>query len=176
MEPNNIEEQASLILEEWVASLRSRDRTRNAVTSNFEDLFEKLKKANTPFKVAHGLLPAAIKAHQPTSGVIRNYYKIIKKETVKSEQEFAEEWKQSIKDAGTEAFYIYFSAKPKDEEEDPEPKVYGNMSAREYKLQRRYADSFPVLDTTELEKRWLEPDSATLDDLEDVLGKHGKTD
>lgn len=162
--------QAELLFEQWSSSLRSKDRTRAAVPGNFEELFEALKRANISFEVAHDILPKAIKAHQPNNGLIRNYYKLIKNNCAKTEQEFAEEWRQNIKDAGTEAFYIHYTLTPKEEDEDPEPKVYGNMSAREYRLQRRHAESFPILDTSKLEERLRRSVYNPVEDLDNVFG------
>jgi hypothetical protein len=164
-----------IALVEWIAVLKSRDRARKAVRPNFEDLFQKWKDAGATFEdVYENFLPKAIKAHQPNPSVVRNTYKSLKQNTSldKSEKEFADEWNSSIEGTGTEVFFEFFPATPVDH--DPEPKVYGNMSATEYRAQRRYADQFPTLDTTELVKQWKKQQEYNLDVedvLENVLGK-----
>lgn len=167
-------EKYELILKEWIASLKQRDRSRNGIEQNFLDLFDKLKAAGSTFDTAYTLLPRAIKAHQPSAGLARSTYKRIKavsKTLDKTEKEFIEEWSKSIDDTGTQAFFSVFPIERLDE--DSEPKVFGNMSAKEYKAQRRYAEQFPVLDTTELEKRMHEREyNLDIEDLiKNVLGE-----
>lgn len=161
-----------LSLVEWTVSLKSRKRSKNHVKSNFEDLFQKWKDLGASFDdVYETLLPKAIKAHQPLPSIARSMYKNLK-QTVgakfdKSEKEFIEEWNASIEATGTETFFEFFPPTPIDH--DPEPKVYGNMSATEYRAQRRYADQFPTLDTTELVKQWREQQEQYNLDIESVL-------
>jgi hypothetical protein len=158
-----------LIFAEWKASLKSRDRSQKSVRPNFEELFQRWKDTESSFdELYENWLPKAIKAHQPVASVARNSYKKFKQiipRFDKTEKEFLEEWNQSIEDTATEAFFDFFPAPRLDE--DNEPKVYGNMSAKEYRAQRRYAEQFPVLDTTELEKRW--QDQQYNLDIEDLL-------
>lgn len=164
---NNVLE---LLLQQWIASLKTKDRSAAAVSGNFEELFESLKNSGATFEEAHEILPKAVKAHQPVASLTRAQYKNLKKKVFdfdKTEKEFTEEWNRSIDDKGTAAFFEFFPLPKMDE--DGEPKVYGNMSAKEYKAQRRYAEQFPVLDTTELEKRMNEREYNL--DIEDML-KH----
>lgn len=159
-----------IALVSWTASLKSKDRSRKAVRPNFEDLFQKWKEAGATFDdLYETYLPKAIKAHQPIPSVARSFYKSLK-QTVhgleKNEKEFIEEWNASIEATGTEVFFELFPATTADH--DPEPKVYGNMSATEYRAQRRYADQFPTLDTRDLIRQWKEQSSYNMD-VEDVL-------
>lgn len=160
---------SDLIFEEWKASLKDRNRSKDSVQGNFEALFEELKKANIDFNEAHALLSKAVKAHLPSIGLARNFYKTTKnspKGTVYSEKEFIEEWNKDIEAKGTNAFFeVYPRPKVKDADDDGEPKVFGNMSAKEYRAQRKYADQFPVLNTEELERKML---SGTYNPLEDI--------
>lgn len=173
MDKSNIFE---LLLVEWIATLKSKDRSRKAVRPNFEELFDKWKQASASFEdIYETLLPRAIKAHQPLPSVARSIYKSLKQKVhglEKTEKEFIDEWNDSIEGTGTEVFFEFFPATPIDH--DPEPKVYGNMSATEYKSQRRYADQFPTLDTRELIKQWKQQIEYNLDiedTLENVLGE-----
>lgn len=165
-----------LILEQWIAELKNKDRSAPAVEGNFEELFEALKRANASFDEAHALLPRAIKAHQPSTGLARNQYKH-RAGSVKmsglTEKEFIDSWNKDISDKGTNAFYSVFP-RPKnsdEEDDDPEPKVYGSMSAKEYKLQRRHADQFPILDTEALERKMLSGTYNPVEDIANILGK-----
>lgn len=159
-----------IALVEWTASLKSKDRSRKSVRPNFEELFQKWKDLDGSFdELYETLLPKAIKAHQPVPSVARSMYKTLKKKGVdidKSEKEFIEEWNSSIEATGTEVFFEFFPATPLDH--DPEPKTFGSMSATEYRAQRRYADSFPTLNTDELVRQWREQQEYNLD-VEDVL-------
>lgn len=158
----------ALIFQEWSSGLKFKDRTKNAVASNFEELFEKLKISGVSFEEAHTILPRAVKAHLPVPAVARNSYKKLKslvRDFDKTEKEYIEEWHKSIEDVATQAFFEFFPLPRLDE--DNEPKAFGNMSAKEYRAQRKYADQFPVMDTTELEKRMLEQNHDL--DIEDML-------
>lgn len=170
--------QIEISLVEWIALLKSRDRSKKSVRPNFEDLFQKWKEVGATFDELYEVyLPKAIKAHQPLPSVARSMYKQIKLKAAidKSEKEFIEEWNASIEATGTEIFFEFF---PATLDHDPEPKAYGGMSATEYRAQRRYADQFPTLDTTELVKQWREQQEYNLDVedvLENVLGSDNET-
>ena len=146
---------ATLIFERWRASLRDRDRSVGAVSGNFDDLFDQLSSAGVSFEDAHKLLPQAIKAHQPAPAVARAIWKNAKnnpKNAEFTEKEFIDNWNKDIADRATNSFFAFFQV-PEENDDDGEPKIYGQMSAKEYKLQRRHADSYPILDTEELERR-----------------------
>jgi hypothetical protein len=166
-----------LALVQWIAALKSKDRSHKSYRPNFEELFQVWKQNGATFDdLYETYLPKAIKAHQPVSSVARNSYKKLKS-TIgprfdKTEKEYLDEWNHSIESAGTEVFFEFFPATGLDT--DNEPKVYGNMSATEYRAQRRYADQFPTLDTRDLVKQWREQKEYNLDVediLENVLGK-----
>ena len=169
-----------VILVQWIAALKSKDRSNKSVRINFEELFQMLKDADGTFEdLYETYLPKAIKAHQPISSIVRATYKKLKQSAPKfdkSEKEFTDEWMASIDATGTEVFFEFFPATPIDH--DPEPKVYGNMSATEYRAQRRYADQFPTLNTDELVKMWRDQKEYNLDVedvLENVLGDKNET-
>lgn len=160
---------AQLIFDKWKASLKNRDRSKHSMPQNFDELFSDLKRAGVSFDEAHDMLVLAIKAHLPSSHVRRETYKKFKDHLKMSEKEFSAEWDESINSAATDAFFANYPLKI-DEDDDGEPKVYGNMSVKEYRLQRKYADSFPTLNTDELEKQ-LHERRTLVDDLESVLGE-----
>jgi hypothetical protein len=166
-----------LIYERWKASLRDKDRSKGFVDSNFDELFDALKGAGATFDEGHAILPSAIKAHQPSIGLAKNTWKLLKNSTKNSdltEKEFIDQWNKDIADRGTNSFYNAFSL-PNEKDDDGEPKVFGSMSAKEYKLQRKNASSYPILDTEELERRLL---SDAYNPADDILGdkdKNGKS-
>ena len=156
---------ARAIFEKWNANLKDKDRSWKGVPSNFEEIFDELSTAGVPFDAAYELLPSTIAAHMPSAAVARNTYKAYKGKQAKTEKEFIEDWKKYISDCGHQAFYVFYKANPNSESTTSEEKKYGNMSAKEYRLQRSHADSFPVLDTAALEKRL----EAGMGNLEDFL-------
>jgi hypothetical protein len=169
MTKNNLE----LIFDEWKANLKQKDRSNAAVTSNFDELFEELKRANASFEEAHAVLAKAIKAHLPPQGLAKKIYKFGKdnpKISCYTEKEFLDQWNQDITDKGTASFFDIFPRPKVDPDDDGEPKIYGSMSAKEYRAQRRYADSFPRLNTEALERAMIKQTYNPMDDLENILG------
>jgi hypothetical protein len=165
-----------LTLTQWTASLKSRDRSRKNVRPNFEELFQAWKQSGASFNdLYENLLPKAIKAHQPIPSVARSMYKNLKQKLGskmdKSEKEFIEEWNASIEATGQEVFFEFFPATTLDK--DDEPKVFGNMSATEYRAQQRRTEQFKTLSTDELIKQWKSQSTYDLDvetTLENILG------
>jgi hypothetical protein len=143
------------IYERWKAALRDKDRSSGSVGSNFDELFDALNAAGASFDEAHAMLPQAIKAHQPNAGLAKATWKMVKgnpKNADLSEREFIDQWNKDIADRATNSFYNVYPV-PDEGDDDGEPKVFGSMSAKEYKMQRKHADSYPILDTEELERR-----------------------
>lgn len=158
---SNDEKKANLIFDKWKAELKEMDRSRANVDSNFDSLFTSLKQSKVCFDTAHSILSKALVAHYPNQSVIDNVYKRVKI-SGKPKQEFADEWKENIASSGKRIFYSIYPIDGVEKEEE-EKKEYGSMSAREYKLQRKHADSFPQLDWTKIK---LEPMS--IDDLKEM--------
>lgn len=161
---------ADLVFERWQAALKNKDRSRKNVPNNFDELFSDLKRADIPFKDAHDLLSRAVKAHLPNKSVVRHTWNGTKAlhNIFANENEFAAEWNESIKNSATDMFFSNYPLKI-DDDDDGEPKVYGNMSVKEYRLQRRYADAFPTLNTDDLIRQMKERQTLQ-SDLSNVLG------
>lgn len=162
-----------IALVEWTARFKGSSKKTKDARNNFEDLFQKWKDVNATFEdVYETYLPKAIKAHQPLPSVAKNVYKKVQQFTDKSEKEFISEWNDSIESTAQEVFFEYFQAVSLDH--DPEPKSHGNMSATEYRAQRRYSEQFPILKTDSLIKQWKQQQqeyNLSIDDiLENVLG------
>jgi len=161
-----------LIFEEWSASFRSKDKKMDAVRGNFQELFQKWSDVGATRDDLHDMyLLKAITVHLPSRQTVKHLYKQQGHLQNKSEKEFADGWNKAIKDVATEAFFEYF---PVSVESDR--KVYGNLGREEYNHQRRLSSQFPILDTTELEKRLHERnDDLDLEDLKiALLGNGGK--
>lgn len=147
-----------LIFQQWKASLAGRDKSKSAVQGNFEELFDSLKAEGMEFMEAYDLLPKAIKAHYPTASHVKNAYRKHKHwNKWSSEKDLEEQWRQDIDNAGQLAFFnvypVEVKSTPKKPEEEKEPVVFGGMTAEEYKIQREYAEEWPRIDTSEIEKR-----------------------
>jgi hypothetical protein len=161
-----------LALTEWTARFNNSSKKTDGARANFEELFQRWKDAGATFDDVEKYLPKAIKIHQPKPAVVKNTYKKYGHLTGKTEKEYADDWNEKIEATGTEVFFEFFPVTPIDH--DPEPKVYGNMSASEYRAQRRYSEQFPILNTDELVKAWKEQQEYNLDVeevLENVLGE-----
>lgn len=145
--PNPIHD---LLFQKWKASLPNRDRSKEAVRINFEELFSDLQAEGMVFEEAHTLLPKAIKAHYPTSSHVKNAWKKWKHlGKWDNEKVFEEEWCQDIANKAEAAFFEIFPLKttaPPKVVKVEEPKQHGNMSAQEYKMMREYAESIPNFD------------------------------
>jgi hypothetical protein len=154
-----------LIFQQWVASLQTRDRTRNAIQGNFSDLFSSLKSEGFSLEDAYEYLPKAIKAHEPGASLVHNVYKKLRTtgRASVSEKEFQDSWCKDIADKANVAFFEIFPVKVK--EEELEPVIFGSMTAKEYKAQRKHADEYPQLDTAELERRMSAPDYNPVADI-----------
>ena len=144
-----------LIYERWKASLKNKDRSRQYVESNFEELWNDFRKADATIEEARSYLADAIKVHLPAPALTKFTWRTARNNPLnrdKSEKEWVDDWNKDIADKATNSLYDTFPL-PVDDDVDPDPKVYGQMSAREYKLQRRQAESYPVLDVEALERK-----------------------
>lgn len=142
-----------LALTEWTAKFNKSDKKTKDARMNFENLFQKWKDLGGSFdELFETLLPKAIKVHQPLPSVIRNSYKVLNIQRYKSEKEYIEEWNSSIEATAQEAFFEFFPVTGFDH--DPEPKVYGGMSASEHRAQQRYLEQFKTLKLDEAVANW----------------------
>lgn len=162
-----------LLFERWKASLKEKDRSREFISGNFDELFDGLNSAGATFEQAHEYLQPAVKAHLPSPHVARNSWKNARNAPEfagMTEKEYIDGWHKDIADKATNSFYHIFPI-PEEQDSDGEPKVYGSMSAKEYKLQRRHAESYPILNTEELERRLQQISSGPYDPARDILGE-----
>lgn len=149
--------QAKLIFESWRASLADRDRSHTKLVENFDDLFFEFDQYNIDFDLAHEYLDLAIAAHLPDKRVLKYTYKRSGGYGM-SQDEFYEKWKEKIRDSATNVFYARY---PIDAEKKEDSTLPNSMSKDEYLRQRRYANSFPTLDLSQI------PDMEDIADDED---------
>jgi hypothetical protein len=166
---------AEIILDKWRAALKLKDRSKDHVASNFEELFNELREAEVTFDVAREVLPLAVQAHYPPVAIRRRTYEGVKNLVKVSEKEFIESWLKSIKDTATNIFYeVYPPPLSSRVKVNNVAEQKPAMSKKEYQSMRRYADSFPILDTSELEKTLSNNQYNPFNeenDFEDVLGE-----
>lgn len=141
---------AELIFDKWKAELANKDRSRTAVEGNFDELFSNLHRSKIKFDDAYAILDIAIKAHLPSDSIAKNTYRRLKRTAhiAKSETEFVTEWKANISAKAKQVFYSLYDIEGTDTSN--EEVKYGSMSAQEYRKQRKYADSHPLLDWTKI--------------------------
>src|SRR5688500_5164839 len=138
----------ALIFQQWVASLAGRDRTRVALQGNFEDLFLSLKCEGLILESAYAFLVKVIEVVELISALVKNVFKKMKTRggMFATEKEFEESWRKDIAEKANIAFFESFPIEVK-EEEPEDPVLFGSMTAKEYKAQRKHADAYPRLDT-----------------------------
>jgi hypothetical protein len=150
---------SDLLFEQWRSSLANRDRRTPAIQGNFEELFEILKNEGLSLENAFEYLPKALKAHSPSTSLVKNMYRKLKNNSSfkwSSEKEFEEQWIKDISDRANTAFFNVFPIETKKNDEEDKVVIYGSMTAKEYKLQREYANEFPQMSTEQLEKQLYE--------------------
>lgn len=160
------QDKLQLIFDRWKASLRSKDRSTEHVTSNFDELFEDFVREGATLEEARKFLPIAIKAHQPGPALIRSFWKLSKSKSKNfdiSEKEFGEKWCKDIEDMATESFFNAFPI----ETAPTTQQGYsgGKISDKEYKLMRQHADKFKPINLDTLP----DPNEELMTDEEEIL-------
>lgn len=143
---------AKLILDRWKADLTKMDRHFESVASNFDELVQNMYLAEVPFELAEENINAAILEHYPSNRIAKAVWKgaKAKKQTDRDFGGYLTEWKEAINKEGKRVFYGRYKL-PSDETVKENTKTSGSMSQKEYRTQRRYAESFPILDTSKIE-------------------------
>ena len=147
--------QAKKIFDRWKACLANADRSFDAVSGNFDELFYDFAKINIKADVAKSFLDEAVGAHLPAAMTAKWTYKRMDKNVVGTFEEFFTSWKKTISDKAGASYYAMFPFENDQEEE----KKFGSMSKQEYMKQRRYAAQFPSIDLSEI------PDLEELDEV-----------
>ncbi len=143
---------AKLILDRWKADLTQMNRSFDSVADNFDDLVSNMYLAEVPFELAEENINAAILEHYPSTQIAKMVWKNAKskKQTDLDFSAYINEWKEAISKEGKRVFYGRYKLLS-DKTVKENTKTSGSMSQKEYRAQRRYAESFPVLDTSKIE-------------------------
>ena len=159
-----LKSKAELIFDKWKAELVGKDRSRAAVAGNFDELFSAWFRSKIKFNDAYALLDTAIKAHMPSDSVAKNTFKRLKKLAAipKGEAEFITEWKQNISATAKQVFYSIYDIEGTNPKEEVK---FGSMSAQEYRKQRKYADSHPLLDWTKIKIEPIEEEVINFEEI-----------
>jgi len=143
---------AKLILDRWKAELTKMDRSFDNIAANFDELVSNMYLAETPFELAEENINAGIIEHYPSEHLAKIIWKGNKaaKKIDKDFPTFYVDWKKAINSEGKQVFFSYYSL-PSDETVNKNKKTTGSVSVKEHRAQRRYAESFPILDTSTIE-------------------------
>jgi hypothetical protein len=162
----NDSKKAQHILKKWSVELKEKDRTYSNISSNFDELFYELWRHSIPFQEVEKVIKDAVAAHMPNAVVAKMTFKKLKSSAKfpVDEQEFMKNWKKDINDKAYQSFYAIYDIDGESEQED-KPQ-FGSMSAREYRVQRKYANSFPLVDLKALEQASMEAMKEDDDDVE----------
>ena len=143
---------AKLILDKWKAELTKMDRHFDSIEANFDDLVSSMHLSEVPFELAEENINAAILEHYPQPHLAKTIWKGSKarKTTDKDFNTFFNDWKKAIHSEGKNVFYSYYKL-PSEETANENGKSMGSMSSKEHRAQQRYAESFPIIDTSKIE-------------------------
>jgi len=147
---------AGRVFRKWKSDLADKDRTWNQLSSNFDELFYTLHVSQVDIDIAEPLIKEAAAAHMPPLSQAKRTWSTINNKAGRTFEEFVEGWRDSINTKAEQAFFVYYSVvKVKAEE-----RKFGNMSPREYAMQRDHVSNFGEIDFVKL-----------LDDQERLLKK-----
>lgn len=153
---------AKLIFDQWKSDLSNKDRSSKNMYNNFDELFYSMNMSDVIFDVAHDYLKQAVHAHTPTKFVAKRVYSNLKHQLDKTFEEFSEDWREHIKDTANQAFFAWYSIEGTSNEE----RQFGQMSPREYSMQRKDVERFPHVDLADVLRQQKEMMSEDFEDLE----------
>lgn len=105
---NARKKEAEQIFNRWKASLVDRPRDHGHLSENFDDLFFDLHRLQLPYEMAYDYLERAYGAHFPSNKTIKWQYKRSAWAKNHTEEEFAKQWRDYIKDKAVNVFHSYF--------------------------------------------------------------------
>ena len=170
---------AEIILEQWVASLSSKDRSKDSYEDNFDELFYTWHKIGLDFDTAIEMRDDAIKAHYPSESLVRHYYAKWKKQ-YDSQDEYKKNWETMIRNAAINVFYVWFNPNTEEQIKAGKEEIFqmneegkavapNGMSKEEYSRMRRYVDSIPLIDVKALRRERLKREAELNDDEDEDL-------
>jgi len=135
---------AELIFMKWKGDLAEMDRSKPMVEGNFELIFDSFYRAKIQMKDALPYLNQAIKAHHPSSFMVKGVYKKMKKyPNTPPLDEFESSWKEMISDTAKRVFFAFYEIEGIGNVTNE--KIGGQSKAARTK-QRQYLDSIPTVD------------------------------
>lgn len=160
---------AKIVFENWNALFPTMGKTKEYYYDNFHNLFVEMKRISVPFDIAYEFINDAVIRHTPSTSTVKHIYK--KSPNLHrrcTEQEFSEEWKGLIKNRAYEAFHDLYPIGEKEKLETSKVELPKSMSRDEYRLQRRHAESFPIIDLSKIEEPYKSTEDLdfSLEDLE----------
>ena len=153
---------AKLIYDQWKSDLSNKDRSSKNMYNNFDELFYSMSMSDVEFDVAHSYLKEAIHAHAPNKFIAKRVYEGLKHQIDKTFDEFCIDWREHIKDTANQAFFAWFTIDGGSKEE----RQFGNMSPREYSLQRKDVERFPHVNLMDILRQQEEILTEDYEDLE----------
>ena len=139
---------ANKIFNQWKANLAFKDKSYDYYIENFDELFFDFYKIAIPHDIAESFLKQAIAAHIPSKKVIHYVYQRNKHlPYIDSEKDFVDSWIEAISNAATKVFHEYYPVEIAEDKNNPRAKVKlpAALNQAEYRRQRKYADSFPLI-------------------------------
>ena len=95
------------IFDEWRIALKSKDKSKDSVSSNFDELFSTMYNAGIEREDAKYYVKKAAEVHFPSPSIIKSVFKRTPKNM--SQSEFEEGWKGFITDSAERAFINLYS-------------------------------------------------------------------
>lgn len=134
---------ADSIFHKWKIDLRNKNRSKQFISSNFDELVSSWKSANIDKDTVFPLMKDAIKEHYPPRSISKAVYKKGKQNyNGLSEDEFISNWESMIESEAYQVFYLYYPLVQVEKQQI----AYGSMSKQEYLKQMQYAKTHPEVD------------------------------
>jgi hypothetical protein len=147
---------ARQIFQKWKSELKDKNRSWGNIYSNFDDLAVEWYYAKLTLEDTHDIFTEAIRAHQPTVKVAKMAYAKSELKKFMSFDEFIKEWNEGIDDKAWQAYYSYYKATEAEEEIAKPTVVTGGMDRKEYAKQRRYAESFEMIEPGSIKHQFID--------------------
>lgn len=160
---------AEKLFEKWRSNFRDRLKDKENIYANFNDLFFEMSRNFISSEIAHEYLKPAVAKHIPDSYIVDRTYNNSSVKKIQSKSEFLENWKNLILDKATQAFYDVYPLENQQEEQEKIQLPKG-MSKKEYVLQRKHAQEFPLLDISMIQDMYKQIQDEDVLSFDDILG------
>lgn len=160
---------ADKIFDKWKSNFRDKQKGKDHIYENFNELFFEMSRNFIPSEVAYEYIRLAATRHLPDNYVVDRTYNNSASRKSQTKAEFFEGWKTMIFDKATQAFYDVYPLDPQQEDTDKIQLPRG-MSKKEYVLQRKHAQEFPILDIAAIMESYKSVQDEKSATFEDLLG------